>query len=435
MPTIATSALSTSSRSGQLHSNNEFGNISHTSDNISRNNLVNVQLQQGPILIPSTNANITPSLPMQSVVAAVQTPHAHQHQSNTPCSVQTSHASMNGLMQVVGSTPCLIPQPNGLPPLILNVPTANYVQVPTQPSAGCSIPLVSSLLAANILANNSILNGGNNGINNQPNNNVPRPTLVTNNNSGLFLTPPTLSGLQPTITNMSAAADATYTNISATNSTATIISYKSDMGGSDTNPNGSVGRQEELRARVQEGQHAASTSESTSLLQMPMDRYFKAVKCNTNNSIVLNANMAVYPNNILQQKRSQEPKSSHNVSSSNSRSSGKFSETGKKKSSPIKNEQQLINSNHALSNVVHEGSDSEKPQRVCPFGGDGKILHADSDQSPYSKDNLNETKRKVREIDLERRHKQRSPAPSTSFCYRNFHTPDETVGVSLNEMI
>ena len=202
VPTIATTAFPTLSRPQQISLNSENNIITNASDN--RNSLVNVQLQQGPILIPSSNANITSSLPMQSVVAAV--PPVATAQENTACSVQTGPASVQGgLMQVMGSTPCLIPQPNGLPPLIVNVPTANYVQVPTQPPSGCSLPLVNSLLAANILANTNMLNGGVNNILSQPNNNAPRPTLVTGSDNALFIAPPTLPGLNTGSTNVSTA--------------------------------------------------------------------------------------------------------------------------------------------------------------------------------------------------------------------------------------
>ena len=91
VPTIATSGFSTSSRPGQFHHNNEGNNSSSASDNIGRNNLVNVHLQQAPpILIPSTNASMTSSLPLQPVVAAPVVPPAP---TNTSCPVQTSPAT------------------------------------------------------------------------------------------------------------------------------------------------------------------------------------------------------------------------------------------------------------------------------------------------------------------------------------------------------
>ena len=201
-PTIAASACPSSSRATQVLIN-EPSNISNPArESVARNNLVNIQLQQSPILLPPSNSNITPSLPQQPLLATIPTPNA-SIASNTPGPMQSNSSSVNGLMQVMGSTPCLIPQPNGVP-LIINVPTANYVQVPNQPSSStnCNIPLVNSLLAANILANTNILNSGNSSIVNPPNNGVIRPTLMTNNSSSVFLTP---SGIQPSISSASSS--------------------------------------------------------------------------------------------------------------------------------------------------------------------------------------------------------------------------------------
>ena len=200
VPTIAANTFPSSSRATQLLIDNENSNSNDPScSNVHRNNLVNVQLQQGPILLPPSS-NISSSLPQQPVVAALTTPSV-TIAPNTSATMQATTSSMNGLMQVMGSTPCLIPQPNGVP-IIVNVPTANYVQVPNPSSASnnCNIPLVNSLLAANILANTNILNGGSNGIINPSNTEAIRPTLVTSNNSGLFLTS---SGIQPTISSAS----------------------------------------------------------------------------------------------------------------------------------------------------------------------------------------------------------------------------------------
>jgi hypothetical protein len=144
VPTIATgSAFPSSSRPTQLLINNENSSINnHASDNsMRRNNLVNVQLQQAPILLPPPNSNINPSLPQRPVVAAAVPAPSVSMSSNNSATIHNNPSSMGGLMQVMGSTPCLIPQPNGVP-IIVNVPTANYVQVPNQStSTNCNIPI------------------------------------------------------------------------------------------------------------------------------------------------------------------------------------------------------------------------------------------------------------------------------------------------------
>ena len=384
VPTIATTAFPTSSRPQQI-SYSENSNITNTSDN--RNSLVNVQLQQGPILIPSSNANITSSLPMQSVVAAM--PPVATAQENTACSVQTGPASVQGgLMQVMGSTPCLIPQPNGLPPLIVNVPTANYVQVPTQPPSSCNLPLVSSLLAANILANTNMLNGGVNNILNQPNNNAPRPTLVTSSDNALFIAPPTLPGLNTASNNVSTA------NINLNNLVAC------------PQPRASV------RPQFQVIHHTSRSSENKS-----------------NKAILASLDVPAGTAGIVLQKHSTDTTSNP---SSLLGSAASPMEGDRKRLLLVKCQQPTSRSGNVpsstgtvvdpLSVVSHVLKDSIEDVESPSILQDNGILRHISNIHSYSKENEYEVKKSARTDEMEILGNRKSPSPSSSSNYLQPHT-------------
>ena len=388
VPTIATTAFPTSSRPQQISLNSENSIITNASDN--RNGLVNVQLQQGPILIPSSNANITSSLPIQSVVTAV--PPVATAQENTACSVQTGPASVQGgLMQVMGSTPCLIPQPNGLPPLIVNVPTANYVQVPTQPPSGCNLPLVSSLLAANILANTNMLNGGVNNILNQPNNNAPRPTLVTSSDNALFIAPPTLPGLNSGSTNVSTAN----------------INLNSLVG--CPQPRASV------RPQIQVIHHTSSENKS-------------------NEAILASLDVPAGTAGIVLQKHSTDTTSNP---SSLLASAVSPMEGDRKRLLLVKCQQPISRSGNVPSSVVdplsavsHELKDSiEDVESPSIPQGNGILRHISNIHS-YSKENEYEVKKGARTDGMEILGSHKSPPPSSSSNYLQPHTQGFSDGLT-----
>ena len=388
--TVATGAFPSSSTPAQLLINNENSNINnHGSDNsIRRNNLVNVQLQQTPILLPPPNSNINQPLPQQPVVAAAAAIPAPSVSVSSNASIQNNPTSMGGLMQVMGSTPCLIPQPNGVP-IIVNVPTANYVQVPNQStSTNCNIPLVNSLLAANILANTNILNGGNNGIiNPTTNNDVIRPTLVANNNSGIFLTPSTLSGLHPTIPSVSS-------------SNTTILSYKPtevNNGVSNVSHIGSQPHQHlgmmNLRVPFQGGQQTSISSQNN--LERQLHGQSRRIQTVTNNSNIpmLAGSPVSKPPSLLG--------APENIQSIN------VNERDIKRVLVVKNEQQTLNP-------------SLGQMRPLSLSASCEVMPIASDETPQ------EMRKIYREKATEKSQmKTRSPSPSTSSDPRYLNASDE----------